>query len=102
MFRQGDVLVVEVTAIPDDAVVVPPARDRIVLADGEATGHAHVVPTAGATLLDDRGGRYLRVTEEQGVPLTHEEHDTIVLPPGDYEVVRQREYSPQRIRQVAD
>src|SRR5262249_6734919 len=98
MFRQGDVLVMEVAAIPDDAVAVPSQAGRFVLADGEVTGHAHVVPSGGTALLDDDGERYLRVTGEQGAPLTHEEHDTIVLPPGDYAVVRQREYTPERVR----
>ncbi|MGH9523996.1 MAG: hypothetical protein ACRD3E_15850 [Terriglobales bacterium] len=37
-----------------------------------------------------------------GVRIVHEEHAPIVLPPGDYEIVRQREYSPEEIRNVAD
>ena len=45
---------------------------------------------------------FLRVLEEAGVEVTHEEHATLTIPPGDYEVKRQREYTPEEIRRVAD
>lgn len=38
----------------------------------------------------------------EGVALEHEEHSTIVIPPGNYQVIRQREYHPLEIRQVSD
>ncbi|OGT54434.1 MAG: hypothetical protein A3E01_02990 [Gammaproteobacteria bacterium RIFCSPHIGHO2_12_FULL_63_22] len=38
----------------------------------------------------------------EGVALDHEEHTRIVIPPGDYRIVQQREYSPEAIRNVAD
>ena len=43
MFRQGDVLVVPVDEIPTGLKKVPREQGRLVLAHGEATGHAHVV-----------------------------------------------------------
>lgn len=36
------------------------------------------------------------------VALTHDEHDEVVIPPGDYEVYIQREYQPDGVRQVED
>lgn len=36
------------------------------------------------------------------VLLTHDEHDEVVIPPGDYEVYIQREYQPDGVRQVQD
>lgn len=36
------------------------------------------------------------------VPLNHEEHGEILIPPGDYEVYIQREYQPDGVRQVED
>jgi hypothetical protein len=44
------------------------------------------------------------VGEQQvdGACLRHEEHTAVVLPPGIYEVVIQREYTPEAIRNVAD
>ena len=37
-----------------------------------------------------------------GGAVTHEEHASIQLPKGNYRIVRQREYSPEAIRNVAD
>ena len=95
-YRQGDVLLVRVD---DDDVRSRPhrsvARDdgRIVLAYGEATGHAHAIADADAELIElEDGGRFL--VTARGVSLRHEEHETIELPPGSYRVVRQREYAP--------
>ena len=42
MYRQGDVLLAPIPALPVDAVSVP-RKGRIVLAEGEATGHAHAI-----------------------------------------------------------
>jgi hypothetical protein len=114
MFRQGDVLVVAVDEIPDDVRPVPKDNGRVVLAYGEATGHAHVVEGSCALLepppadedlvtpgdLEELNLRFLRVEEE--CVLVHDEHDTITLPPGDYRVGQQREYSPEELRTVAD
>jgi hypothetical protein len=44
--------------------------------------------------------RFLRIVSTS--LLTHEEHRAIPLPPGLYRVARQREYSPDVIRHVAD
>jgi hypothetical protein len=104
MFRQGDVLIVPVAEVPAGLKNVPLDGGRLVLAYGEATGHAHVVD-GDAQLLEsdvaDMGERFLRVLEEDAA-LVHDEHDTIVLPPGDYAVIGQREYTPEAIRRVAD
>ena len=71
------------------------ARDegRIVLAYGEATGHAHAIADADAELIELETGERFLVTA-RGVSLRHEEHEAVELPPGSYRVVRQREYVP--------
>lgn len=103
MYRQGDVLVMALaTAMPHDVQAQARTTRRIVLAHGEATGHAHAIDADGATLYDAKDGKvYLQVT---GIPvaLLHEEHRTIQLPPGVYEVRRQREYHPDELRTVVD
>ena len=74
---------------------------RIVLAYGEVTGHAHAIHETTTELYALKTGeRYLLVGDLSRV--VHEEHDTITLEPGIYEVVQQREYTPQGIRNVAD
>ena len=105
MYRQGDVLLVSTArSLTGAAVRVPRDRGRFVLARGEATGHAHAIHSALAELFEERHGRLvLRVLAGvEQVRLLHEEHDTIVLPPGLYEVIRQREYSPGAIRYVME
>lgn len=105
MFRQGDVLIVPVSKMPTTASE-PVAREqgRIVLAHGEVTGHAHAIRTEKAALFRDPklAAIFLHVTGDAPALLEHEEHSTIALAPGDYEIIRQREYSPEAIRQVAD
>lgn len=105
MFRQGDVLIVPVSKMPTTAIE-PIAREagRVVLAHGEMTGHAHAIKSPKAALFRDPklAAIFLHVTGDAPALLEHEEHGTIALAPGDYEVIRQREYHPEAIRQVAD
>lgn len=93
MIRQGDMALIAVEAIPDDAVVLPrDESDRIVLAYGEVTGHAHALHEPGVTMLRTASQQvFLRVLEPSN--LVHEEHDRITIPSGLYRVVRQREWS---------
>jgi hypothetical protein len=106
MFRQGDVLLVPVptSQLPRNVQPLPrDARGRLVLALGEATGHAHAVSARDADLLADPAEvdrRFLRIATE--AMLTHEEHAAISLPAGLYRVVQQREYVPGSFRPVAD
>src|SRR5580700_5667217 len=98
MFRQGDVLIIPVKSIPKTATAVERDGD-VVLAYGEVTGHAHAIKSDRAALFADLklAAIFMRVTDDP-VALEHEEHGTVTIPPGDYEVVRQKEYSPQEIR----
>jgi hypothetical protein len=104
LVRQGDVLLVPVEGLPKRAGVV--GRGRVVLAEGEATGHVHVVEDARASLHREGrdGTTFLHVADDGPVALVHEEHDRLWLAPGVYRVVRQREYEPgwRWSRRVAD
>jgi hypothetical protein len=96
-YRQGDVLLIAVDAVPGRAVPVPRDQGEVVLAYGEVTGHRHAIAEPHAELLtlpdEEMERRFLRIVGEQA-RLLHEEHDPITLPPGIYQVVRQREYLP--------
>lgn len=104
MYRQGDVLLREIGQLPKGASKVP--NDvRIVLAYGEVTGHAHAIACEEATELSwtDAAGAVRRLLSvASAAHLRHEEHATIRLPRGFYEIIQQREYTPKEIRNVAD
>jgi hypothetical protein len=102
IYRQGDVLIERVTKMPKGEAIKP-INGRIVLAYGEATGHHHSLPVEDidtAMLDKDNGAMFLRLCRDS--VLTHQEHGHISLGAGTYRVTRQREYSPEEIRNVAD
>jgi hypothetical protein len=107
LIRQGDVMFIPVKKLP--------AGERKQRADGavaygEVTGHSHrlaMEDQVQAEVLEIGGGVYVHVGEaglsiKGGADFVHEEHGTVTLAPGDYEVRIQREYSPEEIRNVVD
>lgn len=100
--RQGDILLIPVDEIPKG---LPRHEGRLILARGEAHNHAHVIDDPAAVLWgDELDARFLEVTAE--VDLVHtsnpKDHDTLAVPAGFYQVRRQREYTPEAVRLVAD
>lgn len=101
LYRQGDVLFKQVKSIPSGNRKV---RTTGHILEGETSGHIHRVKESDLAIaevfeIDDR--LFLSATED-GISILHEDHKTVTLPAGDYEVIRQREYSPEEIRNVAD
>nr|WP_155074064.1 hypothetical protein [Streptomyces taklimakanensis] len=97
---------VEEDALPEHVTGRPglprDARGRLVLAQGEVTGHAHAVVGPGKLVRESGpfGPTLLHLPD--GGRVVHEEHAAIPLPRGWYRVVRQREYVPGAVRIVAD
>lgn len=105
IFRQGDVGLVRVASVPVKTTAIPRDNGRIVLAYGEVTGHAHAILDEAVELVRemDTNDRFLRIMNSGGATLTHEEHATVMLPPGDYRVIQQVEYVPKELpRAVLD
>lgn len=106
--RQGDVLLVSADSIPEDAKPVPRDQGRLVLAYGEVTGHMHQLVGVDTPLTDDdavmlttaESATFVRLAKK--AQLVHEEHGSIGVPAGTYEVIRQVEYTPWGERRVAD
>lgn len=112
-YRQGDVLIERVAEIPSTAQKQEMSR-RVILAHGEVTGHHHVletddpadwwkqgeISTANQTPTTLAGELFVSLPKTASV--THPEHATIELPPGNYRVTRQREYAPGAVRRVCD
>jgi hypothetical protein len=105
IYRQGDVLIRQIKSLPKSAKDIT-HPGRIVLAYGEVTGHAHALAEGEAQeyTMADAGSavrRFLKIVGKNAA-VRHEEHAPIPLPPGLYEIVQQREYTPEAIRNVAD
>lgn len=101
IYRQGDVLLVQVEG---EGIIVgqpiPREGRKIVLAYGEVTGHSHAIADAGVKFIQVGAERFL--TSDKPFTVKHQEHAPISVPAGTFKVVRQREYSPESIRIVAD
>jgi hypothetical protein len=99
IYRQGDVLLKGVKNIPVDSK--PVKNDgKVILAKGAVTGHAHTMPALACMLFMQGNRRFLDVKNDS--VLSHQEHGPITIPAGNFEVIIQREYTPEEIRNVAD
>jgi hypothetical protein len=107
ILRQGDVLLIEVASIPEHCKPVKNEGERCILAYGEVTGHAHVIPARSVQQFCDKpvfsadAERYIQMLNDDA--LTHEEHTAHPLPSGKmFRVAIQNEYFPLELRRVAD
>jgi len=105
-YQQGDVLLKKISQLPDGAKVKT-GRDAYVVQEGESTGHAHRFPEGGdggnVTLYTVGNVTYVQVREAPA-PISHEEHNTIQIAPGLYEIdlVREYDYNRNEVRRVVD
>ena len=93
-YRQGDVLVQRIAKLPKGAEAKPVGPAGVTLAEGEVTGHAHRITDPGVCSLRAEGTAYdlLSIEGAEVVSLRHEEHATIPIGPGTWEVRRQTEW----------
>ena len=105
VYRQGDVMFIPCDTVPDGT-----KRHNGTVAYGEVTGHSHrLADLSVGEVLECGDGLYLKVSEEgisfsgdPGATVIHEEHRALNLPPGNYKVRIQTEYSPAAIQNVRD
>jgi hypothetical protein len=96
-YRQGDVLLEKVDTIPAQS---KPVKEKVI-AFGESSDHCHRV-TDNVDVLESNGETFLHVNTKGRLehvrvsdPLQWTgEHHPIELPPGNYKVIRQKEYDP--------
>ena len=108
---QGDLLIRRIESIPATAKPLKAERGNFIVAHSE-TGHHHVIaerPGVQVFTTGDPMVSYLQVieaTEQTEALLEHlrsyDTHETIAIPPGTFELRRQREYTPEGWRQVQD
>lgn len=101
--QQGDVLIQSVSEMPADGEKVNPKDRGFVLAEGEHTGHAHVIDKlADLEMIEKDGFFYIKTDKDQ--PITHEEHHPNKLFPGINKIMIVREYDhfAEEARRVQD
>ena len=103
---QGDVMIIRIDDLPDHLMEVLPEDGKHVVAHSE-TGHHHTIVASRVKYFrpdEDAFTGYVSVKEE--TPLVHERgfdtHESIQLPPGNYMLRRQREYTLEGYRMAQD
>lgn len=110
---QGDVMFMPIknkTQIGKLRSLKAPENGTLILAEGEASGHAHAIRARSQKDLSRRvtiemntSGEFILSIGSTDIPVTHEEHNPVVLKAGvTYRVIRQRELNLGRINAVAD
>ena len=102
LYQQGDVLLQQIPALPTGAQVRQ-RGGRIVLAEGEVTGHAHAIEEAEGVQLYTLD-QLLYLVADHEVTVTHEEHGAVTLLAGIYQVgiVQEYDYLAEEARKVRD
>lgn len=108
---QGDLLVRRISQLPSEIKLASADNGVHVLAHSE-TGHNHVCDAAPNVKVYDTEDpllSYLHVIEATEATEAlirhlrgHDTHETLLVPPGIYEIRRQREYTPEGWRRAAD
>jgi len=118
-YRHGDILLIKIDKLPEN-MKFKTKKNKVILR-GEVTGHAHRL--RGNAKILEKAERIINPSPTGSLPvrnipmksqiigyavvkepteLIHEEHNTITLPVGTYEIRRQREYDAEYIRFVED
>lgn len=104
LIQQGDVLFIMVDTMPEDMTQRPCSLPGLVIfAEGEASGHHHSCRADDVTLYERMNGTlWCKVKKE--VEVTHQEHDSVRLPAGEYRIGIVREIDPfsHAIRTIID
>jgi hypothetical protein len=106
---QGDLMLIRVESVPKGYEKALAGDGKHIVAHSE-TGHHHCVEAGEDvqyyTNAKDMMKAYLVVQKAIGSALEHlrdfDTHETILIPPGIYELRRQREYTPAGFRRVED
>lgn len=113
--RQGDLLLIRVANPPANLTRKPTKDGKCTIGYGEVTGHHHTVMdavwyVAPEVTMDDLhqfalGNRQempVFVVADEPTTLAHQEHAPLAIEAGVWQVLRQREYFPERIVSVRD
>lgn len=98
IYRHGDVDIKEVKELPRGLK----KADNLTLAYGEQTGHHHTLVGNAEVFTDNLGNKWFVANED--CQITHQEHKTLEIKKGFYEVKIEREFDPwsEEINKVKD
>jgi len=99
--QQGDVIIKRVDVDMVDMQKIKKSTKGFILAEGEATGHAHRVAD-DIELFEKEGTLY--INSKGGFTVEHEEHKPITIEKGTYEIgiVQEYDHFAEEARRVAD
>ena len=99
--QQGDVILKRLTSIPSGEKTII-SRKKLVLAEGETTGHFHGIEEDESELI--RVGEQIILNLTKNSTLTHQEHNPIPIEAGIWEVgiVQEYDYFAKMVRPVVD
>ena len=104
-YRHGDLIIRQISEVPERQGSMRKKLDHLVLAFGEATFHKHEIVEGDAELFEENGTLYLKVNSEEA-KVAHPEHKPITIKKGTYTIDHQREHVPgesvERERRVLD
>ena len=103
LFRQGDLLIREISSIPYAAKPI----STNIIADGEKTGHNHTLNGSHQifeTVEPAHKQKQIHFEVKQELKIEHPEHNTIIIPKGIYTVVHERHLNVflDRVEKVVD
>jgi len=110
MAAQGDFIIFRVNEIPANIEPIAAEGDHIVVAHSE-TGHNHVMERTHVQAFKEAGTKeadlyklFLLVDQPTEINhlRSHDTHETLLVPPGKYEIRRQREYVAEGFRKAQD
>ena len=111
IYAQGDLLIERVEDVePSGTIILPDPLGACVLAEGELSGHRHIISEPVTMFRDDALARHVpsslyighvKIASGSAI-LQHQEHAPIELRAGTYRVRRQRELEAADVSIVAD
>lgn len=102
ILQQGDVLIIQESSLPEDCKKINRSAKGYILAEGEVTGHAHVIEEEIKFYKDKQGRLFFKA--EKTVTVKHEEHEAISVSPGIYriDIVQEYDHFAEEARKVVD
>ena len=88
--RHGDVELYPIASLPEGLTEIK-CNGSFVLAEGETTGHKHIIKADRLQVFRHTDGRLFLSVGDNAV-VTHEEHKTLKVMPSFYEIGAEREF----------